>query len=583
MRRRCFLQALLASGILCERVNAEEQTRTGIPLPDALPLKPGIDWRSRMELGRHHLVSGLDPTGLPYFDVLLRRPYAEAAHDFPDFVDLVGRYWEASLIVQEVTARPVETEPLLRKRAFSLFEAEGLSYNPSTRFSYHKVDIWGLTRVLFALIRRCRVEGSEESRVALRRLIQATKKWVSEETGANPRRVASCVLLLLCPLAEASELLGQEEPLDFASRFLPSLRAGGAIAPDGRWSGHAHSHFSAVAGIVEFGHLKADRKLVDWGRSAFEHIRQVGTEFGWIPELLDRPDDCVGCETCAMMDYLDAAIRLARAGHHELWDLIERVTRNHLAESQVQDPTWLVEPPNARDTAITIQRHVGLRMLGAFAGWSSPIGILAYDEPYVNIFWKASGHYPWDHIKGGRIRTIQNCCGGSGLKAFYRVWEETSRIEGETLVVELPFDREFDVARVRTQQPFGEKVEVEVHQPLRVKVRVPRDARAETARVSLGGKRIDPARRNGYLVVDRVLPGEKLQVALERTEHVEQVTVGNPGFQQYRFEARWRGATVLKVDPAPTNRSEGFNHLLKRKTKISSRGDVEHPFYQRSG
>jgi hypothetical protein len=586
VERREFLKTLAGAAALeCAKQGtgraAVAPFASEVPLPPKP--KPGLDWIERMELGRHHLVHGLDETGLPYFDVLLRRPYAEAAHDFPDFTDLVGRYWEAALIVQEVTGKRVETEPLLRRRALALFsEPDGLPYNPATTYSYYKPDVVGGSRVLFALVRAAQLEPNEENRRRLRQTVQAIKNWFAREAGANPKREAGLAPLILRPLTEASTVLGEEEPLDFAAQLIKSFRQAGGIREDGRWSGHVHTHLDAIAGIVECGRLKSDTSLVEWGRRAFNHLRPLGTEFGWLPELVDRHDDCVGCETCCIMDYLDSALQLALAGHDDLWDLIERVTRNHLIESQVTDPVWLVEPPDARDDAVTIQRQVGRRMLGAFAGWSSPIGILAYDEPYVLVFWKDQGPGPWDQILGGRIRALQNCCAGSGLKGLWRVWQLTSRIEEKMLVVELPFDRELPEARITAWQPCGEGLTVEVRAPLAVKVRRPGDVKPDRVAARKNGKAVLLARYGDYLTLDRLAPGERLEVTFARPERTERVMIGNPGFKPYAFDVRWRGATAIQVKPSADNAGKGFNYLMKKETVLHMKGDVEHPLYQRA-
>lgn len=552
-------------------------------MPAVAKLKPGLDWIERMELSRHHLIQGIDSSGLPYFDVLLRRPYAEAAHDFPDFADLVGRYWEACLIVQEVTGKPVESEPLLRERALGLFsEPDGWTYNPATRFSYPKIDVFGMSRFLFVRARLAKIDPSQENRIALQRTVRAIKDHIWQGASSNPQREASFATYFLRPLAEASMVLNDEEPLDMAWRLAASSRSGGkGISDDGTWTGHVHSHLTLIAGIVSCGALKNDRSMVEWGLRAFQFFRQFATEFGWLPELVDRRDDCVGCETCAIMDYLDSAVQLARAGHSEFWDLIERATRNQLAESQLTQPGWLLEPPDAQDDKVTIQREVAQRMLGAFAGWSSPLGVLAYDEPYVRVFWKESGPGPWDQILGGRIRALQNCCAGSGTKAFYRVWQEASRIENQTLVVELLFGRQFPQATVTAGQPFGDGITVRVNTPLSIKVRLPGDAKPRSLAARKDGMVLSLAVKDGYLSLDRLLPGEEFQVNFQRPERTERVSIGNPGFKHFDFDVRWHGATVLGIEPATTNASMGFNYLLQKETVLHMKGEVEHPFYKR--
>lgn len=115
MRRREFARRLAASGITMMMAGrGEAASASDIPLPSKP--RPGFDWMERAELMRHHLVHGVDKTGVPYFDVLFRRPYAEVSHSFPDLVDLTGRYWEGAMLVREMTGRAVETGPILLAR-----------------------------------------------------------------------------------------------------------------------------------------------------------------------------------------------------------------------------------------------------------------------------------------------------------------------------------------------------------------------------------------------------------------------------------------------------------------------------------
>ena len=108
------------------------------------------------------------------------------------------------------------------------------------------------------------------------------------------------------------------------------------------------------------------------------------TSFGFIPEVIGRHDDLVLCETCALMDYFGLGVTLANHGHPEYWNDIERTVRNQLAESQATDGAWLTSETSASDTDQFSWREIGERIIGAWAGWSSPTQILAARE---NLQW----------------------------------------------------------------------------------------------------------------------------------------------------------------------------------------------------
>ena len=68
----------------------------------------------------NYLEQLVDPaTGFTFFDVFLTDP-AEAAHDWPDFLDVPGRSAETSVLLRHMTGRPVQTEEAFFRRIFDL-------------------------------------------------------------------------------------------------------------------------------------------------------------------------------------------------------------------------------------------------------------------------------------------------------------------------------------------------------------------------------------------------------------------------------------------------------------------------------
>jgi hypothetical protein len=175
-------------------------------------------------------------------------------------------------------------------------------------------------------------------------------------------------------------------------------------------------------------------------------------------------------------------------------------------------------------------------------------------------------------------------------------------VEAKTLVVEMPFDRALADASIVARQPFGQGVSVTVRTPLKVRVRIPQHPKplppeehipgATAPTLDAGaGQPLFAARRNGhnvslpvergYLVLNELKPGEKLEIDFLRPQRTERVSIGNPGYQSYGFRVHWRGATVVKMEASEKNPSRGYNKIMKRETAIYMKGDVEHPLYQR--
>ena len=60
----------------------------------------------------------------------------------------------------------------------------------------------------------------------------------------------------------------------------------------------------------------------------YGYVRSEATRFGFLPEVMERKDDLVATETCALMDYVGLAVTLANLGHPEYWGGVERVVHN---------------------------------------------------------------------------------------------------------------------------------------------------------------------------------------------------------------------------------------------------------------
>jgi len=72
-------------------------------------------------LGAGHIEQMIDDKGRSYFDVFLTDP-PEAVFDWPDFVDLPARYWEASAMIKNATGRDIAKADKIRKRLFSFIK-----------------------------------------------------------------------------------------------------------------------------------------------------------------------------------------------------------------------------------------------------------------------------------------------------------------------------------------------------------------------------------------------------------------------------------------------------------------------------
>ena len=162
----------------------------------------------------------------------------------------------------------------------------------------------------------------------------------------------------------------------------------GVFPPNDIYPPHTHVHgtLRTLCGIVDYARLVGDQPLIARAERLGRFIRERGTSFGFLPESVDRPSDIISCETCALMDYVGLAVSLANAGYVEYWGEVERVVRNQLTESQAHDLDWLTVDDQRPDTAQFSWRGLSTRLVGSYAGWSSPTHFLAAEET-LNASW----------------------------------------------------------------------------------------------------------------------------------------------------------------------------------------------------
>jgi len=510
-------------------------------------------------------------TGFTFFDVYLTDP-AEAAHDWPDFLDVPGRSAEAAALVRHITGRDVETETAFFSRIYSFQEDDGWFWRPETTVTRHEMHPEEQALVLGALLSRAIGDDDAEAQGRLTRLVDALAAWAAPVGPFGSMTLRSVV--------RAHEAFGSRSARSFIERVTQRLTEEQPLfRSDGTFAGHVHSHLHAAAGLAEAGRVLGCDAVVEWMDRVFRAMRDRSTDFGFIPELTERDDDVIACETCCIMDYIHLAIALTRAGHTEYFDDIERTVRNHLVESRVQHGDWLPASPDAMDDQLIRRRGVQRDVIGAYAGWSSPNHILAYDEFLPPAWLKTSDLAP---IYLHKVRALQNCCSPSGAKALYLAWQHASVVEGSTLRINLLLDRALPEAEVRGGEPWEGTVSVRLDAPLTVAMRLPRGVSPKAVAAAVGDRPVPLTPRDGYVETPKLDSGVTVLFSYPLHERTESAVIGNEGYHQYEYTVRWRGSTVLSVEPGE-NACLGRSRLMDQPVRLYYGKEGPHPLYQRAG
>jgi len=348
------------------------------------------------------------------------------------------------------------------------------------------------------------------------------------------------------------------------------------FSPDNtfRHGGHMHGNLRSLVGAADYALYVKDPILFSRVDALFRYVKGTATRFGFLPEAIGRQGDIVSCETCAIMDYLGLAITLANHGHAEYWDDVERITRNQLVESQVSDGSWLASDPSLPDSDQFSWRAVGERMVGGYAGWTSPNHILAARE-------SLNAHWGGPELKD-KTRAFQNCCGGSGTHAFFEVWKNASRFDNGCLSVNLHIDKRLPQAEIRGYQPFAGLLTIHLNVPCKVKVRIPDFLQSKDLKIEANGNPVEARVWGNYVEISERPAGEELKVSYPLPLSIEVETIGNPGFRQYNYKVTWKGSTVVAMEPVDNEYQTGYSDFDHKQVPVFYGKDGPGPLYLRA-
>jgi hypothetical protein len=323
-----------------------------------------------------------------------------------------------------------------------------------------------------------------------------------------------------------------------------------------------------MVGAADYALTTGDPILYGRVDALYRYVKTTGTSFGFLPEVIGRQGDIIACETCALMDFAGIGVTLANHGHPEYWADMERLARNHYVESQVRDASWLVSDKARSDTAQFTYRDIGGRIVGAWAGWSSPNHILAGRETL-------NAHWGGPELKN-KVRALQNCCGGSGVHGLFILWKNAARFEAGTLSVNMHIDKKLPQAEIRCQQPYHGLLRITLNVDSGVRVRIPEFTSVSEMSVRVNGAGLPNAARpfGNYLELGQFCAGDRVEVAYPLPVRTEDIVVGNPGFRQWRYRATWKGDTVVRMEPVDNEVETAYSDFDKAKVGV---------FYGQSG
>ncbi|MBM3492803.1 MAG: hypothetical protein FJX72_00560 [Armatimonadetes bacterium] len=530
----------------------------------------------------------VDADGLPYFNVFCEEP-AEAAHDWPDFGDVMTRALQGAVMARRMTGRSCVNENLWLATALRYISpGTGLLTRPATSYCTPGADPGDYALTLYALVTVYDDAPDPALAHVIRRMVDAFPGVRNENPGFMAFVIKSLMAAARClDLPQAVEYAG--ECVRFVTERAPIFEDDNTY-PTG---GHMHIFTRGLVGMADYALYVRDPVLFSRVDAVYRYLLGLDPGFGFLPEVVDRQGDVIACETCALMDYIGLGATLANNGHPEYWSGIERLARNHLVESQAADNAWLRSDPARPDTEQFTWRDIGDRMLGAYAGWSSPTQFLACRETL---------HWGGPELRG-RTRAFQNCCGGSGTHALYIAWKNAARFDAGVLTVNMHLDKLLPQAEVRCLQPWRGELTVDLKTDCEVRVRTPDFTSVGDMEVLVGGRPVPASPMGCFVRVADRRAGERIVVRYPVPVRAERVSIGNratvapaqshyplmerPGlgkrgaFRQYRYSVTWKGDTVVRIEPVGRMPRTGYSDFETRRVEVYYGDDGPCRLYRR--
>ena len=332
-------------------------------------------------------------------------------------------------------------------------------------------------------------------------------------------------------LVQVYRTLGCEEALDVAGKLLKGS-AFHSVAFDSDTaefinSPHFHAHTRVLLGMTEYAMETGDAEFWDFIGRGYAWGKRYGEPLvGFFPEWVRANKRC-SCELCGLAEMIALAIKISQAGRDDLWDDADRWIRNHFAEGQLTEISWIdrrihrrpgIAPQPPETEWPDAEHRVAERHVGAFGGW------LSGNE--------------WGN-------NIMHCCTGNSTRALYYIWNGICDVQDDRLQVNLLMNRSSRWADIDSHVPHKGQVDVKVKRPLeRCSVRIPAGVRAEDTLYLLDGERRIPQWDGRYCHAGRVTSGQTISVCFPLDTRQELAYI-----EKVPHTYTLKGTTAIDVDP----------------------------------
>ncbi len=499
------------------------------------PLQP-VDLRQSVRRGLAHIRASVDRQRgcRPYFRFNLKEPPVWARHEGGDTPHTVGRFLHALDVCTAITGLPDDPELLngLRAQLFASCEHDdGFGWDdmgdPPLAYMHHQRE------VLLGLIALWRLDQDPRAKWYAQALVTVMEQ-ATRVLGAYPgrrlgpqgwqepdHRPTSTSGRAISALLAFTHTFDDPRGVELAERFARHVLAvcfdehGALTAAAGA---HIHSITGTVASLVELGLVTGQRELIERARAIFDvGLLPYRTRTGWVKESTSATYGR-GEANCTA-DMIEAACLLGSAGYSSYYEDSERMLRNHLLASQLDDLSWVVENEGLADTEQRAYEGLRRRAQGAFC-FGEPNGFHSYNSDLT----------------------------GAALQGIAAAWRHIVTRQGDwQLRVNLLLSHEHDAARIISHFPQAGSVVVETKRALALHVRIPPWCKRRSLAVTVNGHAAGVTLSDDYLAVGSLAAGSRVEVTFAQPEFVTQERA--LGYTQ-PYRVQWIGNTVAAMSGA---------------------------------
>ena len=298
----------------------------------------------------------------------------------------------------------------------------------------------------------------------------------------------------------------------------------------------------------EFAHLgvvTGDERYTAFAKRSWDFMLSRGTGAGWFPAM---PSGYSTDETCLTSDMMSNAAMIARGGHPEYFDYVERYLRNRIS------PCQFVVTPEFEAEYKTVNRQAGEEKIRQ--GLDDVRKLQGGIRSYCGL------NDLENSILKGTYHVMAGCCAPEGLRAIYTTWSHVidrypaSKLGPAGVYVNMSFNRDSKWGRVVSFMPAAGRLTVRAGVQDTFFLRPPHWAPRDQVAAFVGSKAVPVQWSGDYVRFTGVKIGDELTIAYPLLSFKHEadgswkndLRINNRPSVNVTYQ--WLGNMVIAVDPA---------------------------------